>query len=378
MTDTHPTDSPTRLGLTPELLSWRTGLIVCVAFSGSLLASLSLDGGRPHIVTGTLRAPETRVVAPGAVTLREHLVQELDLIRQGQDVARVEDESLLESIRSQQLQCDALRGELDQVRAQADLELTWRIKDLEAEILQQQLLSADLLKRQFNSQLMFHAWKKVSQSGQSQFHHAAGQVLVPILFEVSSPSPFQALLEHQTARNTADVCAVQIAICDQRIERLKRLRGDLPDKVRSAAEIERVQIRLRQAEIQLEQLQACHVNSAVVSDGFGTVIQRHGLPGVRLQAGDPIVTLLDRHRRYVAVDVPSEFVGRFVENRSVVLSFAEDLQRMGRVRQIPLHTSPGQSTVQVQIEPTGLLWPQVPIGSEIQVRIPPAVDQREH
>ena len=373
MTETLPTDSPPQRGLHPELFSWRTGVILCVAFAGSLVLSICLDGGRPQTVTGTLQAPQTQVLASRPVTLSEHLVQELELVRQGQEVARVADETRQAAIRSQQQLCEALQAEFDQVQAQTDLELAWRIKELEAEILQQQLLSADLLKRQFNSQLMYHAWKKVSQSDQKHFHRSADQLLVPILFEESAtvaPTPFQALLEHQTARNAAEVSAVQIEICDQRIDRLKRLRGELPDKVRSAAEIDRVQARLDLARTKLEQLQASQIEDHVVAQGFGTVIQRHGQPGVCLQAGDPVVTLLDRHRCFVAVDVPSEFVGRFEENGSVRLRFAGDLEREGRVSHVPLRTSPGQTTVRVQIEPAGLLWPQVPVGSEIQVYVP--------
>lgn len=372
MTDSLSTPQ-THRRLVPELLSWRTGVIVLVAFSASLVTSFCVDGGRPLLLNGTLQAPETCVTAPRAVTLREHLVQARDLVRQGQDVARVEDASVPALIRTQQLQREALRAELEQVNARADLELAWRLKDLDAEILQQQMLSADLLKRQFNSQLMFHAWKQAAQSAGNRLDRISDRPLVPILFEVAATTtatPFQALLEHQTARNAADVYAVQIEICNQRIERLKRLRDELPDKVRSAAEIERVQARLQQCETQLKQVQERSASPRVVSQGFGTVIRRYGVPGDRLQAGDPIVTLLDRHRCYVAVEVPSDLVGRFVEDATVVLVFAGGLECQGRLRTIPLRTSPGHSTVRVQIEPTGRLWPQVPIGSEIRVRVP--------
>jgi len=378
MTDSLSTPQPTQRRFVPELLSWRTGVIVLVAFTASLATSFCVDGGRPLLLTGTLQAPETCVTAPGAVTLSEHLVQARELVRQGQDVARVEDAAVPELIRNQQMQCAALRAELEQVNARADLELAWRIKDLDAEILQQQMLSADLLKRQFNSQLMFHAWKRASESTHNRWNLTNGRQLMPILFEVAATTnatPFQALLEHQTARNDADVYAVQIKICDQRIERLERLRSELPDKVRSAAEIERVQARLQQCETQLQQSQQRSTSPCVVSHGFGTVVRQHGVPGDRLQAGDPIVTLLDRHRCYVAVDVPSDLVGRFVEDSTVVLVFAAGLEREGRLRTIPLRTSPGQSTIRVQIEPTGKLWPRVPIGSEIRVRVPAAAAQ---
>jgi len=95
-------------------------------------------------------------------------------------------------------------------------------------------------------------------------------------------------------------------------------------------------------------------------------------PADPVAAGEALVMILDRDRPFVEVEVPSQQVKRIKVGQTVRLEFAGE-ERTGRVDaiapQAQRRDQSSDSWITVRITPAGKLWPEVPIGSAVSVRL---------
>jgi hypothetical protein len=101
--------------------------------------------------------------------------------------------------------------------------------------------------------------------------------------------------------------------------------------------------------------------------------------GERVATGEPIVELLDGDRRFLTLQIPSRSLPLFAVDAEVALEFPGGIQRMGIVRRIPPQTSnvgrdlgtsdSDDAPITLRIDPVDRLWPEVPIGSAVTVRV---------
>ena len=106
----------------------------------------------------------------------------------------------------------------------------------------------------------------------------------------------------------------------------------------------------------------------------GGATGREALPaavGAQVQAHEPLVQLLDNDQPWLALDVPSARIAEFRAQEVVTLVFPGDIERKGRIEQIPPQTSggtaSGDTVLVVPVKPAGKLWPSIPVGSRVDV-----------
>ena len=94
-----------------------------------------------------------------------------------------------------------------------------------------------------------------------------------------------------------------------------------------------------------------------------------------MPAGEVMLKILHTDRRFVVVYVPTRRVTELQQGNEVGLTFPGGELYEGRVTDLPMLadvvTPGGESLVAVRLEPAGRLWPQVPIGSQIDVVLSP-------
>ena len=130
--------------------------------------------------------------------------------------------------------------------------------------------------------------------------------------------------------------------------------------------------RLAQATDQLSSLNQQKSAMTVTASGHGLVGSYAKHAGDPVSAGEPLVMVLDRDRPSIEVDVPSRDIGRVKVGQSVHLEIAGE-ERAGRVESISPQAhrrdQSADSWIAVCIRPSGRLWPEVPIGSAVSVRL---------
>ncbi len=182
------------------------------------------------------------------------------------------------------------------------------------------------------------------------------------------------VLQMEAASFEAEIAAAQVRTCQERIESLQSYRQQLPEQIREMCGVELAEARLAQARRQLDQLSMQQSSLRLTSPAVGQVGMFRIRPGDELRAGDPIVELLDDEQRYLVSEVPSQRITEFAVGTEVALIFPGGEQRTGRVVHVAPQALPRDPSrpgadpfVQVEIEQSGRLWPQIPTGSRVEV-----------
>ena len=360
--------------------SWmRTILILSIAFLAgrSMTYWFAERVDVPYV--GFLRAQSTEIVANVSGHIEEIAVETGELAEPGHLLFVIADASQSVEVAAQEEIVEQLEFELQNAQARAEVDLAWRLKDLDKEILLNQLKSAEFLKTQFDEQLGSQAITDILE----------GQSISPVSFSENDPENngewtsaenseskwVQALLDRESAINAAEVSAVQASLCDQRLDELRELKMKLTSTVGKSFGVDRLEKRLSYETAKLEQLQAQTSLAEVASQVYGTVGSYHWRVGDKVAAGEKLVELLDEDIRHIEVDIPSRMVTQFVNNPEVQLEFPDGTVRTGSVIRIPpntkqdsTHSSAKDALVTLRIRETGKLWPRAPIGSAIDVR----------
>ena len=114
----------------------------------------------------------------------------------------------------------------------------------------------------------------------------------------------------------------------------------------------------------------------MTAGAHGTVGLHLKQPGDRVVNGEEIVELYDRERQHIDLPVPSRVIDRYPVGTLVRLRFSGSIRCRGRVSIVPPHTAQDVETpagddplVRLPLEPIGRLWPDVPIGSSVEVEV---------
>jgi HlyD family secretion protein len=358
----------------------RTVVITALALLASSAITIWVGSSDSQSYTGRVEAQVASIEIPTAGRVASIMVSEGEWVEPGRAIARLVDENLHAQRTALRDSVASLSAELQRARAQAAIDLQWRMQEIDTQILETRLTSAGLVKEQFASQIEAIAWRDFIEEFNTFNASATNDQIVTLLTEkklLSEERRTKAMLQQASARNANEVFATQIRLCDDRLSQLKMLRGDLPEHVQQAAGVEEVQLRLAKTRSELQQLERRPEEFFVRATGYGTVGILRYKAGDVAAAGETLVNLLDDDRRFVSVRVPSRRLAEFASGSEVRLTFSEDDQRTGIVTSVSPEAlvvdrdgreSSGQPMVEVDIAPSGKLWPQeLIVGSAVMV-----------
>lgn len=355
----------------------RIATFTALALAAGLSAAWGLSRPGAPEFAGRIEARTTSVTAGRAGILKELLVAEGGRVTLGDPLVTLTDGELQAEIARQQAEIDTRASELKQAQALADVDLAWRIKELDAEVLETQLRSADYLKEKFNHELERNMWSDVLAGETTAMFDQGDSVFHSIVLKARVPSAqrMNASLRIETAANAIEVSQAQVDICEQRLVELRRLKEEVPARIREQAGVKVAEERLAEARAELARLEARATELTIPSTAVGTVGLFRRQPGESVAPGDPIVDVLDDARRTVVVEVPSDQITSFQMDSPAELSFPGNQALTGRVISIAPQAEPrptngtGEAVITVRIEQTGKVWPAVPIGSKVGVRL---------
>lgn len=377
-----PTETPL------ESAAQRLSVVRLLPLAGvALFAGLSvttwLNRAGEVCLTGYLRAEQSVVYAPHAGRIEAVQAQTGVSVKPRQALIQLGDDSLDQEISTKSREVASLQASLEQCRAKAEVEMSLQRKDVDDDLLRTRLESAKYLRESYASNFEHVTLRNLAkESGTSRWLAATPDLLskperlfdsIPVE-PVSVPDDmrFSNVMRQELARNMAEVNKAQSELCDHHIVELERLRKDLPEMIRKAAGVDVAEAKLAQATEQLEALNKQKTAMSVMSPGHGIVgaYSKHTADPVGV--GEPLVTIHDRERPFVEVDVASREIIKLQIGQTLRLDFAGE-DRTGRVEFISpqAHNRHGDadSWITVRVRPAGKLWPEVPIGSAVAVRM---------
>lgn len=367
----------------PPRVSSRRLLMLCAASLAAGIGVAKWVEGRGSVsYGGSLQSRTTCITAERTTRIQEILVVAGQRIVPGDKLLQLSDDRLSSQIVDQQRQLVELEADLRRVQALADVELEWRRRELNGEIFQTQLKVSTVTQERTAKQVEQLAWQDRLKSLQAD---GTGSELAEIVLPVRSvilDSPFaderrlQAMLREDAAAVAAEALSSQLALCEERLQRLRKLDQDLPGKVRLSVGVELVETRIARAREELAAFEKQRESLTVISPAHGIVGTIHHRPGDLVNAGDPVVELLDDERRHLVAYIPSSAATKLRPGIKVALVFPDSQNRIGLVAAIPPHAIPADhgrpsddSQVEVKVEPAGKLWPKLPVGSRVQVHV---------
>jgi multidrug resistance efflux pump len=358
----------------------KTVLLSLLAFGLGIAISITLERMRNESFVGTYQLKTRSVAGPRDARIAEWLVKPGVVVRIGQPVVRLADDRLDDLIAKQQRDVITLRAELAQVEARLAVELDWRLRDVNADVFETKLKAAHFLKQQYVTTLEGLAiqdlLKETDPIATQELENPALRPLV-IPTRKFDERRTRLLVEQEAAQNTQEVAATQVKLCDERLTQLDKLAAGLAEKIRLSSGIDVAKARLEQAELELKTLESRRDSLVVTADAVGTVGTYRKLVGDVVSLNDVLVNLLDDEQPFVLAYVPAGRLADVSTGTTVSLRFPNGRKGTGRVVDASLPTglataglsSTDVQALPVQIVPEGSLWPMLPLGTAVEVRL---------
>lgn len=377
----HPPIATTGEGLPLPAPPHRALLLLLLALSAGLGLTQWLNHQTvSRIQVGYLRAERNVIVSPAEGIVQEVRQQPGTIVEPGTVVVLLADARLERQIAARRRTLTTLQAAQAQARAKANVELALRLRDLEREEFEVRTLSATHLEKQFFNEFVRTASEDliqrsdgVASNGSDDQTYRLG-ALSQLL--TGDKARIQAIMRQQAARNAATINASQVQLCRKQITRIEQLRKILPNQVRQATGVDVAEEQLRDARETLAELERIRERLTLRANAYGTVGLYLKQTGDTVSVGDEIVELYDRERQHIDLPVPSRLINRYPIGTLVTLRFSGPIKCRGRVANVPPHTEQNVATlpgndplVRVLVEPIGRLWPEVPIGSSVEVEV---------
>ncbi len=336
-------------------------------------------GRAPAEYAGHLQVQRMPVVAQTAGVVTTLLSHEGEAIHIGDPLLTISNADIAAQRTQQQQRVTTLSIELEQALARAELELDWRFKELNQDIFTTHLQSTELLEEKYRHEMEKVALGDLLSSDSVALWTQEDTVFDSLVLQDyhKDEGRLNTVLRLEAASNSADVCSAQVDLCDQQLRWLEELKESLPTRVQQSFGVPLAEAQLKQAQAELNRLEAVSDHEIVDSSAIGTVgVFRHHV-GDFVNRGDVLVEILDHARQSLSVEVPSANVDGFQVGGTVTLIFPGNQRRIGRVAQIAPQTVPVErntmmatpSLIGLEVEPAGMVWPAAPVGTEIKVLV---------
>lgn len=351
-------------------------VILLIALIGGIGCAQWVRGIRVDSYVGSLQAPKTIVTARNDAIIQKVHVNEGETVGSDDVIITLFDRSLDRAWQAKQQQLAALEAELEQSNAKTEVELALRNKEIESEVFNAKLKSSQYLKEQYIHQITNLAWQDFLQDYDSISSNGSNEdVFRSLVYESRLPDEnrITAMLRQESARNSAEVFAARVKLCEEQMAELKALQKKLPQQIRLAMGVEVIKNRLQQVRDELKQLESQREALQLKAGQYGTVGVFEKEVGDPIQKGTPIVELFDKEHPFLLVEVPSRKISLFEEGTEVNILFSGNLKGKGLVRKISEQAirKPGahESVILVHVEPAGPLWPDLPMGTTVDITL---------
>ena len=388
----RPTSAP------PASVARTLTLFVCALMIGCFVV-YALNRNTSLPIVGVLAADTTSLRVPTDARLVTSRIVAGDEVFTGEILLTLEKTVHLEQIAVQERTVARLQKELDDAETRSAVELKWRTQALEtelteirtrAELLRQigdreerlstlddemfpddGVLSDDVTE---DSVQTVSSGREMSsaRSRVNTLLFISGRTDLSTFETVKADTPTFSELKsvpQDDVQNT--LLQAEVDGLRRRGQRLEQLKKELPDQVRAVAGVSRLAVQLVTAEDILSNMRRVSRQVDVLCPSYGTVSQVNFRVGDQMERGEELAKILHTNRRFVIVRAPTRRLHELQPGSEVRLAFPGHDDCAGIVQDVPMlaegESSSGESHVSVRVEATGRYWPELPIGSQVDV-----------
>lgn len=351
-----------------------------VALALGCMTANWLAKSRYEIFTGYLEARTHTVAFERDARVAQVLVRSGKVISVGQPLLTLEDGDLLQKINRQKQIVDELKLKVDQLEAVTQSELEQKRASLQDKIFEIQARSLALLRQRIGTGLEGFSTAPVDHFPGLAYLDTPVDPSLPQLKPISAqslPLSSGALAPKTGSSANSSVriaLTTEIQLCEKRLAELNTENQGLPERTRRQTGLHVVQSQLTSALADLSALEKRQQALTINAPGTGIVGVYSKTAGEHVKANEAIVQVLDRDQPHLLLQIASNRVADFPAGTIVELKFPGDEFAKGKVAEVPPQTanSPGltvsETRTAVQIVPAGLLWPNLPCGTMVEVR----------
>ncbi|MDG2129283.1 MAG: hypothetical protein P8K08_14895 [Fuerstiella sp.] len=379
----------------PASLVRTVTMLGCALLVGCLFVYwLGIQSNPP--IRGLLAADITSLRVPAEARLLKTNVSPGDEVFSGDSLLTLEKTEYLETISVHEQRVRELDQRLRQADAQAALDLEWRTRELDHE-LSEVRTRAHLIQEvkrtpteQFRSASLKYSRHIATGTGVYAVSNArtltssngfpnpmifvsgeSGQSSIDVPRPPFLPAPARSRTVQASEGNGETVLSIEAQNVEMRLQKLEELREVLPQQVRRAAGVESIRIQFDEASQRLADLISLSREVDVICPAHGKIGLVRYKVGDTMSTGEIMLKILHTDRRYVLLNLPTHRVHEIEPGTSVALIFPGNDRYRGKVSNLPMLAEAavldGQSVATVRVEPCDKLWPEIPIGSQIDV-----------
>ena len=342
--------------------------LICALLLGVLLVWV-LASRQHSAISGIMIAEVTRVKLPAAAVVQAVHVRPGDEVFTGQKLMTVENTEHTAKCVEQQKLVREVERTVRRLEAQAVLEIESRRQELAFEI--------DDLQRRLQRQ---GAGRPLAQTGSSEIlffsAKSASAPAIPALAALPNPEnmvPVRPAAASGARRDPNRAAGVSTSGLQAELQRLESLQAKLQEHVEVAVGLAAAREDLAEANEKLQSLQTVEKDIVLSSPNYGLIGAVDVLAGDEASAGRTVIRILHPDKRSVLVRLPASRLAELSVGEKVEVQFPGASGFEGRVSAIsPMAESADEvvgndQRIAVRIDPSGRIWPAVPVGCEVQV-----------
>ena len=290
--------------------------------------------GQVQVETLTLRAPVDGI-------LQQWHVREGETVDPQVLLCQIGGHNLARKLQQQEQEVARLQARLTTLQAEVDVKLHTHLRELDSDIYQAELQTADLLQKKYYHELEAMAWRDTLTTYQQADRTAQLQAGVSSDSD-SLPTDRQinALLKEEAASNSVEAITAQLKICSTRLARLKEQKQELRARMQQSVGVSETELTLAQARQELADLQQQLEHQYVRSTALGTIANFRKRPGEHVQAGEVLAEMYQMNESFVTADIPTSLSHRFEVDTTVRCRFPNGQTRTGVVTNVAIAASP--------------------------------------
>jgi multidrug resistance efflux pump len=371
-------------------------LLVCALLVGCFFVSwLNRRTNLP--MTGILAAEMTSLRVPSDSRLLATHVTAGDEVFTGETLLTLEKTEHAEQIVRQAQRVQQLAEDLRQAKAQAALDLQWRSQQMDQEISDTQRRA--LLFQSLSSPLNLTPKETEPAEASSSavqlqpvsspreitgfqlnrvnallfISGSSGATTLKSMSALSVPMTTAMRANAGTSSNShGELLQLEAQDIETRLQRLIQLRAQLPEQVRMAAGVNTLRSQHSAAQKRLKLMESLSRETAVLCPAYGTVGQVRYQTGDRMTRDEVMVKILHTDRRYVIVHAPAQRIDELEPGTRLAVVFPGHDECQGVVANLPVFdktaAASGTGMASVRVESSGRSWPDLPVGSKVDVR----------
>ncbi len=356
-------------------------LLAAVTFSAAVCgwASRVATPSYPAIV----QAERSTVSLPDPVRIERVLVRTGEPIRPGQKLIQFDLRGVRDQIAELTRRQKTLQTRKERLLAEHRQAVLWQRDRIAQEILTLREEVAQLEQERYRNHLEQIALGEVLSEDALATHVALPREVFTDVAEPALPTDTTddrwLLFRIEAARNAAEVANVRISLCEERIDHLTKLQQSLATAAPPPAEVAAIDAQLADLQMRLQRLQERLKQEYLVADTYGTVGAIACQPGQIVNPGVPLLDIYDTGRPFLVARVPATGDASELLGRRVSVQFPTGIAG-GTVHGLLPDSEAARaaaladrehlvSSVLVRIVPSDRLWPDLPVGTSVRVRL---------